>query len=88
VEGEIAALICAASPGEKACRSPGVRSWRAAIRSPCQFADPLVGGVETGLERIIVGTLFQAGIHGRQRLVAPALQPVDLDADLARDRIE
>ena len=28
-----------------------------------QLADPLVGGVETGLERIVVGALLQARIH-------------------------
>ena len=34
--GEIAALICATSPGEKARRPPGGRSSRAVVRFPCR----------------------------------------------------
>jgi hypothetical protein len=53
-----------------------------------QFADPFMGGVETGLDRIVISALLQARIHRRQRLVPPALQPVDLDADLPRNDVK
>jgi hypothetical protein len=96
VAGEIAALICATSPGENACPREGGEC--PVLQAPdlgaqqldfhTQLADPLVGGGETGLNRIVVGPFLQAGIHGRQGLAAPAFQPVGLDADLPRDRIE
>ena len=52
-----------------------------------QLADALHGGVESSLDRVATSAL-EAFVHGAQRLIAPLLEPVDLDADLPGDSVQ
>jgi hypothetical protein len=53
-----------------------------------QLAQPLVGGTQTRLQRVVLGALLQRGIQGGQGALAPLLQPERLDPDLARDGLD
>src|SRR4051794_11559531 len=46
-----------------------------------------MGGGESGLGRIVIGTFLQARRYAGQSPVAPALQPIRFDAEVARDRL-
>src|SRR5665647_1401450 len=52
-----------------------------------ELADAAHGGVELALEGIALA-LLEPGVHAGQSLVFPALEAVDLDAELAGERVE
>src|SRR5450759_3758868 len=52
-----------------------------------ELADAAHGGVELRLERIALA-LLEPGVEAGERLVFPALEAIDLDAELAGERVE
>src|SRR5450759_3406730 len=52
-----------------------------------ELTDAAQGGVELALEGIALA-LFEPRVHAGERLVFPALEAVDLNAELAGERVE
>ena len=52
-----------------------------------ELTDAAQGGVELALQGIALA-LFEPGVEAGERLVFPALEAVDLDAELAGERVE
>src|SRR5674476_1219789 len=80
-------------PRRSALRPPAAQ--RAGALDPCaeqlvlhgELADAAHGGVELALQGIALA-LLEAGVEAGERLVFPALQAVDLDAELTGEGVE
>jgi hypothetical protein len=52
-----------------------------------EFTDAPQGGVELALQGIALA-LFETGVEAGERLLLPALEAVDLDAELSGERVD
>jgi len=87
VAGEIAALTCATSPGEKARHPPAGRSSRAAVRFPCPARPPAIGGAQTACSGSSSGRSFSPA-SSAAKAARPLLEPERLNPDLPRDGLD
>ena len=67
-------------------RAEGLRSWPPAVPPDGQLSDPLHGAIQFRLHRIALA-LLERGVDPAGRFLTPLLEPEDLYAQLARQKL-